>query len=346
MWKSLRHPHTTGAIFRHPFFVLSARRSQYQATAVWAWSNTLHRSMPPDRVVLHINFDETSVPLFKSTHRGHLVSDARKRKRTPRSLHRPFGRAILRTQLTFVAFVCDSVEVQFHLPQFVLVPNHAMSEDEFIKLQGTLPSCCLLRRLKKAWVTQSVMLDMIDILETRLRRFSSRYASILYCDAFSPHCASSVLRRLGALRIAYCCVPAGLTWALQPCDTHVFRGFKHRLDIEVERRACSTAHVNSRVEDVIFSLHTIIAEFLNMTPWQKAFVDLGLIGHQRELSDTLRQKLGFPPSTIVVPPTMVTLQQLECIFPRGRLMNVDDLFACFFSPLPSSVISSEACLAP
>ena len=87
-----------------------------QATAAWQWHNFyVLRKVPPGRTHVRINLDETSICLFQGDSKGTVLID--KRQGVPLQ---NVPRARRRCCLTHVAFVCDSADLQVHLPQVII----------------------------------------------------------------------------------------------------------------------------------------------------------------------------------------------------------------------------------
>ena len=82
-------------------------------------------------------------------------------------------------------------------------------------------------RLKKAWMTTEVMEKYIVLLGGILKEFQTTHRFILYLDALRVHVSPKVLRAASRANLWICVIPAKMTWALQPCDAHVFASYKH-----------------------------------------------------------------------------------------------------------------------
>ena len=88
---------------------------------MWQWANFLHAQVPAEVPRLNINMDETSIRLHPDTGIGYLCKGARRAKRTPKSLVRNLTQGQKRGAFTHVALLCDDIDVQPLLPQFLFV---------------------------------------------------------------------------------------------------------------------------------------------------------------------------------------------------------------------------------
>ena len=112
-------------------------------------------------------------------------------------------------------------------------------------------------------------------------------------------------------------VPAKMTWVLQPCDTHLFAGYKQMLTEEFQRRSGLTSTGEISWELMLESLWHVILVLLQGRDWSQAFAAVGLLNGQTRLSRRTKSKLRYegppPPADSSLP----TLADFELIFPQG-----------------------------
>jgi len=276
-----------------------------------------------------INFDETCIPLIQSSHGGLLVHDAALLQRSPQSLTRDVSRAEMRTNLTYVAFISDDPAIQHLLPQFIIVSKRTLCDAAVVRLKDHMPESCILLRQDKAWVSQNTLIYMFEEISRRLRPLSPDVNIIVYADAYRAHICSRVLRTYGRLYMRFVCIPAGLTWVLQPCDTHLFALLKHHYRIQSEVANMSARRPGVNVVHILTALGAAIDHIMQRTSWSSAFRGLGLCGHQALVSARVRHKLSLPDVPIHLPHGLPSLQQLELIFPRKAAIPIMDVFAFF-----------------
>ena len=306
-----------------PFF------ADFEAISVWTLSNVLHGAHADPESILHINFDETSVSLYQGGAGGFIAHAAQVLMRSPKSLAQDVGRAQLRTNITYLAMICDVPAIQEVLPQCILVSQKIFSEELCAALKDAMPPTCFIMRKPKAWVTSSVMLEVIRELRVRLASVGWTAPCVLIGDMYKAHICPPVLRAYGRYGFHFVCVPAGLTWALQPCDTHLFSLFKHRMRVEAETLLLQTASGKPTPEVLLRGLGRAITSTVMRSSWGRAFKDLGLSGTQASVSKRLKSKLGFPEELPLVPCAMPSLSQLQCLFLKRSIVPIAELFSYF-----------------
>jgi len=188
--------------------------------------------------MVRLNFDETGVTLVPKCQPGQLVADAVRRARQRQGLTWGVSKNQLRTNFTHMALLSDDKEVQRVLPHILIVNEKIVSQEPADSLLQRLPPSVYLVRDKKAWVCEDTMLHMVRLLDMSLSSFRSTWKFTLSADTYRPHMMVKVLRALGAIRIRSVLIPAKMTWALQPLDTHVFVQYKHQLWVACQSRAC------------------------------------------------------------------------------------------------------------
>ena len=302
--------------------------SGIQAAAFWQWSNFLHSFADANKPAVHINLDETSVKFCQDAGLGLVVERARQMKRKPRSLTRSVGHDTLRGTCTHVAMVCDLAEIQKQLPQFILVKERHLTVADFNTIKLSLPENVYLLRGKSSWMNGQLMHQVLATLAKRLRPVFLTHEVFLTADAYRPHLLKKIWAAAGARGIFYCTVPSHLTWALQPCDTHVFSQYKAMLGHELLTRSLENTTGKITVSTVIMSVCKCIQDLLETKSWAKAFADTGLIGHQFNVSDRVWDKLGFGQPQTGISNDIPSLSQLQCVLPSRYQIPIDEVFSC------------------
>ncbi len=303
------------------------KRNPGEATAVWQWSNFLHHQIEADHSTVVLNLDETNVKLFQERGGGHVTLKAQALKKRPQSLSCNVARGVTRASMTHIAIICDDPGLQKYLPQVILVSQTQVSAAAHSQLQQGLPDNVLVWRRKNAWVNASIMKEFATLLGQRLRahRLSRRF--ILSFDAFKAHLSAPVLRAFSNEGFWPLVIPAKLTWALQPCDTHLFAMYKDKLATEYQLRLTDIDGPQAASWTIlVHSVVTVIKEVMEANNWRKAFADTGLTKDSRLVSQRVLQKLEF--DTRPAPPTdgFPTLRQLQAVFPVRSEIPISELF--------------------
>ena len=121
-------------------------------------------------------------------------------------------------------------------------------------------------------------------------------------------------------------VPAGPTWLLAPCDTHVFAKYKRFLRNRQYARLLSSAGPSGvsaahALDDIVLGIRRI----LQGTRWASAFDANGYGEQQRCVRRRILEELDCT-SVSDVPTTLPGLSALESIFPRGRTPDISWIF--------------------
>lgn len=299
-----------------------------QADAVWQWRNLLatenNRTREP---ALCINFDETNVRLYGGATTGHLSVEAWLQRRKPQSLKRNVSRGQMRASATHLLCICNDMEVQRSLPQYIIVKAALVAEDICNDIRRSLPPNVHLLRMPKAWVNTAVMLRYVDDLAKAVSPHRGGRPVLIFADAFKAHITSSVLARLGKHALRMCLIPAKMTWALQPCDTHCFADYKFYLQRYIEEDSIARDTGNVSWGALVACIAKVLRERVEAKPWAKAFLDAGLDGSQRAVSKRVLAKLEYPTELPAVGEGFPSLQQLELIFPARTVIPISELFS-------------------
>jgi len=199
--------------------------------AQWLWHGVL-----AGREVLVLNLDETAISRGMAPRRGHVVPH-----RAPRARQR-FARIALREQrghMSYVSVIVDNPAAQRLMPQTFLVNGKRVTRADRAALRA-LESPLIAAMDEKGWVSADNFAPVLTSLRRACRAANPRAVILLVMDCATQHTARKVLAHLARLAVLVLLVPAGLTWLLQPLDSHVFNGFKREVyRLQVNARAAS-----------------------------------------------------------------------------------------------------------
>ena len=292
--------------------------------AVWQWHNHLESSVVGGRKLLRINIDETSVCLFQGTGKGTVLYS---RKRQPPSGEplQPASRKKRRSCLTHVGVICDDPALQPLLPQYVIGNFATFLVRDWRALQASCPSNVVLVRQKSAWNNTELFVTILRRLGVVLRPFLCSLQPVLLMDACRLHFAKPVLRACLSSQLWPVFVPAGMTWLLQPCDTHVFQQYKMQLRAAYQASRVHTARGNLNILEFMSCLYTIIRQVVQGHRWAIAFDRDGFGSSQSELSIYVRRQLQLE-GPVVVPAGRPSEEQLSLCFPQGAKVCIASMF--------------------
>ena len=252
---------------------------------------------PPERERVLINIDETSVRLVPEEGRGHVSKRAYRLFVSGVPMGRRASLAACRSCVTHVAAICNKTTFQQLLPQVVLVGENQVTEGRLATLRSAAPERCHIWRYKTGWMTAAIMVEYVRLLGRSLKDFQSSHRFILYFDALRAHIHPNVLRAASRAGLWVCVIPGKLTWALQPCDTHLFASYKRILGQEVQRRSGMTAAGELSWELVLGAVWHIVRVLIDAKDWSHSFSAVGIADAQEKYQHGRKEscELSLPP---------------------------------------------------
>ena len=301
-------------------------RSFRAAISMWKWEQYLYSNIPEGKTALHINLDETSVQLWQARQRGWIA--LRKYRSSRKVRKKCASHATLKAQrsnITHVAIVCDRMDIQKRLPQFLLASNKVMLARDIPLVNAILPSNVFLIRSKSSWSDEEKMKLVLQKLVEVLADVVHLYQPILWLDTASCHLHSSLFDYAGRNGIFMALIPASMTWLLQVLDVKVFAIFKRFFKLRFHaKRAQSTTGILSCVE-VVELLVFSIRKVLENRNWADAFAALGFAANQDSVDSFLLENLRMT-RVPAIPDGKPTNAEVRCVFPKNRSPFFDELF--------------------
>ena len=281
---------------------------------MWQWFRFLVARVPPDKKLLLLNLDETSIRFWYQPRLG-LRGRARA-KPAGRGAARQASRGQLRKAFTHVAVICDDATLQPQLPQVILV-NERTCTNLTLQNWKPIPGCkAEVLRHKSAWINNAKFADILRRIGEALKTHAPDRQAILLMDAHSCHFSEEALAALHAYDIWPCIIPASTTSCLQPLDTHVFARFKMFLRTRLHQAMLSGANKDLDVEEVLDALMHAMRGVLQRNKWSEVFYQNGFgrqFGVRQHLLDIL--EWTSPPAILAELPC---LAQFQSCFPKGR----------------------------
>ena len=138
---------------------------------MWQWVDYLHDQIPMGKKVLLLNLDETSICAFMGKTKGNIF--------IRKGVKQRMSKGHQRTYLTYIGVICDDVELQPLLPQFVVANGHPLAVRELHRLRESCSSNVRVLREKSAWMNTDLFPKMICLLAESLATYMKRSQSIL-----------------------------------------------------------------------------------------------------------------------------------------------------------------------
>ena len=218
-----------GRVFRVAAVVLC------KAKAVWKWYNYVSGAVPPNKQVLRLNLDETSVCLFQGNGKGNIFV-TKKRKLIQHASRRQRRRC-----LTHVAVICDQSEIQPLLPQIIIGNRSTLPLRRMRALRAQCSANVVLVRQKSAWNNNALCAGILNRIALALAPFVHKFQPVLLMDACKIHFSRRVLQICVRNAMWVVIIPPLETWLLQPLDTGCFALYKAYLQDEYQNaRSLST----------------------------------------------------------------------------------------------------------
>ena len=217
--------------------------------------------------------DETACRLVYDPAKGVLASEldalAARRGRVTSSVNSAQTRSVL----SLVALLCSDSSIQPHLPQYILGNEYVLQTSVLGELRRDVslsPNVHILRR-KSAWVNDAELAAIARHWGRALQHHCPDRQPILSLDACSAHLGPSLLASCVRCKIWVLCVPARLTWLLQPADTHCFALLKASLRQQLHDTTLLAANGKLAIKNIHEHLDRAIRKVFQGRSWSEAF---------------------------------------------------------------------------
>ena len=309
---------------------LSAEVKQCKALAMWQWAYFLNSQVPSGKQPLRINMDETCIRLYQRGKVGHLILEAMKQKKQGDALSQNVTLGQQRSACTLVALITDCQAAQPYLPQMIIASERTMTAAERAALREDLPENIVLHTGKNAWMNGDVFKVLVDLLTKRLARFKDTHQIIFTADTYPCHITKESLACCGRHGVWPHLVPAKMTWALQPLDTHVFAKFKSHLASTWQRmQICGSNPDKLEWRTMICAVAETVQDVIGGQSWEGAFAHTGLSGQMLQVSEHVLEKVGMTERPVLTS-RLPSALELEAMFPKSCVdLPIDELFGAW-----------------
>ena len=148
----------------------------------WRWFNYVSQQVPEGKTALRINVDETSISLCQGDGKGTVFFGKRKRCRGAEPVQK-VKKALKRTCVTHIAFICDRASLQPLMPQVVVGNCRTFQAGAWAELLAACPANVYLARQKSAWNNAGLFARVLGVLGQILRPFLGEVQPIVLWDA-------------------------------------------------------------------------------------------------------------------------------------------------------------------
>ena len=233
-----------GALSAQKKTVFGKKKPLAKVTLFLKWSQWLRaEAAAAGETLLFVNLDETAVAQLVPHRRGCVMPAGTGARASP--VER-IKRSESHGHLTLMAAIAGDADLQACLPQWVLPKDAGLTRAERARMRRLADPLVFVPGTS-GWVSVESLCPLLTHLRRVVRARRPGHRLVVAWDAASQHVNILVLRHARRLGIHVLLIPAGLTWLLQPLDSHVFASFKrtaHRLQLEA--RASKDAGVLQR----------------------------------------------------------------------------------------------------
>ena len=145
---------------------------------------------------------------------------------------------------------------------------------------------------------------------------------IFVMDCCPVHCTVPVLRAVASASMNVLFVPSSMTGVLQPLDAYAFAQFKRCLRDKVELLQQQARGGVVANKDVVVATFDVAVDTLSCQNWSHSFIGCVFSDGQDSLGGRVMRYLRWHTSPVVTDSSLPTLEELQCIFPRNRLIPV------------------------
>ena len=311
-----------------------------QAVAAWRWYNYVSSQVPPEKEVLRLNLDETSVRLFHGDRKGNVFVSPKRPREEPIQRVSCWKR---RCCMTHVGLICDQTHIQPRLPQIIIGNEATLPAKSMASLRAACPPNVILLRRRSAWSNSELCAWIVQQLAHALAPYLVRFQPVLLMDASRIHVASVVLRACHRAGIWVVLVPARLTWLMQPLDTHGFQRYKAHLRSQYQDARCRSAGDGDlAIGEFLPCVYSAVKTVLQGTRWAGAFSHDGFGDGQAEVSSFIKRQIGTT-GLVQAPASRPSDEQLALCFPKRTRVPARLLWRPFdVAPTPLALPSTAS----
>ena len=281
-----------------------------QAFAAWRWWNH-YEVLGQRKTMLRVNMDESPICLHQGKGEGTIVLD---RKRHREEAVQRVSRKTRRRHMTLVAFICDREDIQLVLPQVLILNEATCPLRTLLHLRAAVSPNILIVRQKSAWNNEHLCADIIRRLGKAIAPFKHLYQPVLLMDAAKMHTSKTVVLACRASNIWPLLIPAGLTWLLQPLDTHGFSPFKNVLAQLYQAARVSSTNQELDIQEFLGCVSEAVNSVLCGRGWKRAFERCGFGLRQAQVAKSTFANLGVEECEVLA--TMPSWEEIHACFPR------------------------------
>ena len=204
--------------------------------------------------------------------------------------------------------------------KFYLGTSTALPSASWIPSSRRFLPMCTCGARKSSWNSHATTRKALTTLRKALGDLVKDRYIILLLDVAGVHIHPTIHSLARRLRIRLLFLPAKLTYLLQPCDTHLFRRFKHSLQESFREIRSRSDSGSVTAEQWLHLIFKTIRGVIQGVSWKHAFGSVGILEEQRQLAPWVVRQMGLSslPAVGHEPPSS---DEASVIFPKHRRLN-------------------------
>jgi len=178
------------------------------------------------------------------------------------------------------------------MPQVIVGNQSVLRVQDMKAVESLLPSNVYLVRQKSSWLDESLFGMALTWLADATAALTASHQVVLVLDCASVHLTPDMWIKSRSLGIELVFIPRELTWLQQPCDTHLFRRYKHWLSTYIKDSMAEAGTKKASLLCVVKGMLATVRGVLQTHKWSRAFSENGFGDQQKLVSHRVR----IPPS--------------------------------------------------
>ena len=235
-----------------------------------------------NKKVVWLNMDETMIAYGYANKRGTVVNPAVWDDVNACLLSDGLDKALTRTNMSWMACICDDYVVQQCLPQVLKAKEKVFPQWLQDVAHHLMPENACILLDQSVWNTQETFEQYLHHLHAAIEPFMGGRVFILVVDASKTHISDSIAEAARRLNMILVLIPGQLTWLLQPLDVYVFGNLKNRLRDTLQALREAQPDGQLKKEEWLAAVLQEVRS-LNLGDHWKPFARLGMDGSQKNM---------------------------------------------------------------
>ena len=257
-----------------------------QVTHYLQWLQYIKSQTQTAASVVWVNMDETAVLFHFAKARGNICHRGLQKAGKYRQWA---SMSMRRGHCTLAAVICDNVDVQKEMPQF-LIPNMKGCKKVWLGCPHLSEPTSALRVITdgNGWMTVEHMLLLLKEVSVHIRSKIPHAVIVFTSDCHASHLAPKTVRKMRQLHCIPLFIPSKLTHMLQPLDVAVFAPFKRCPEATLTAKRLESEERNQTLQKWMHAALPCIQQFFSSVDCSRVFARVGQHRDFAQLKDSIR----------------------------------------------------------